>query len=301
MTLLQEKQCIFCNSTDIETKPAKFAPFISERINKSSDISFNLIHCKHCGSAFYDYRYDEDEVQKIYDGYRNQKYQTVRQKYENWYSPEINYLIGNAEKSVKSRNKNLIKILRENININNIKTILDFGGDQGQYIPDIFNNAKKFVYDISNVDVLDGIIPIRDIKSCYEKNKEGYDLIMCAHVLEHLANPEETIKIIKPLLSKHGYLYIEVPFDSPFYRTISDNISYLFNKYFKLKDIIKKYFEMKNQKYVPMHEHINFYTIEGLNCLLERNNFKIKYSKIKKVYSVIGMSKVISALYCLED
>lgn len=301
MPLLQEKKCIFCESTNTETSPAKLAPFISERTKNSSDLSFNLIHCKDCGSAFFDYRYDEDEVQKIYEGYRDEKYQELRQKYENWYSKELNYLIGNDLKVVKSRNKNSSEILKENINVNNIKTVLDFGGDKGQYIPNIFNNAQKFVYDISNVDVLDEITPLRDLKTCYEKNREGYDLIICAHILEHLSNPEETIKIIKSLISKNGYLYIEVPFDSPFYKKPQDNIQFLFNKYFKLKDLITKYFEMKKQKYALMHEHINFYTIDGLNCLLKKNNFEIKYAQIRKIYSVVGMSKVISAIYYLED
>lgn len=299
MALLQEKKCIFCNSEDTETIPARIAPFIKERINNLSDLSFNLIHCKKCGSAFYDYRYSEEEVQKIYNGYRNQQYQESRQKYENWYSKEINKLIGDDKKAIKSRNNNLTKILKENVPVDNIKTILDYGGDKGQYIPDIFNNKQKYVYDISNTSVLDGVVSIKDLKTCYELQKEGYDLIICAHVLEHLTNPEETIKTIKSLLKKNGYLYIELPFDSPFYKRPMDNIQYLFNKYFKFKDLVAKYFEMKNQKYALMHEHINFYTICGLNHLLLRNDFKVKYSQIRKIYSVIGMSRVISALYYL--
>lgn len=299
MQLLNNKKCIFCQSNDIELKSAALAPFISAKIGSDSNETFNLIHCKHCGCAFFDYRYDENEVSKIYTGYRNEQYQKLRQKYESWYSKEINNLIGDDIRAIESRNKNLSEILKNNIDIGNIRNVLDFGGDRGQYIPNILNNAKKYVYDISCKGVLPEIKLIKTIEECENNMPCGYDFIICAHVLEHLSYPEETIKMIKSLMKNNGYLYIELPFDSPFYKNPLDNVQYLFNKYFKLKDILKKYIEMKTTKHFLMHEHINYYTQKGLDCLMKRNGFVPICNKICSVYSVIGISKVICALYSL--
>lgn len=296
--ILTERACIFCNSQDTDVHPAKLSPFIGERIENVNDECFNLLHCKNCGSAFFDYRYDEDEISKIYHKYRGEEYQAMRQKYESWYSPEINRLIGDDKQAIASRNANLSKILK-NIPLNNVQSVLDFGGDKGQYIPEVLNDKNRYVYDISNVDVLEGITSLRTLQSCYEKEPGGYDLIICAHVLEHLSDPNEVIQELKSLLSKNGYLYIEVPFDSPFYKNPLDNFQYLFNKYFKFTDLVKKYFELKTAKYSLMHEHINFYTQEGLNYLFQENGFKNLYTATSRVYSVIGMSRIISALYSL--
>lgn len=276
--------------------PAKIAPFIQARIENNNDIVFNLIHCKNCGSAFFDYRYDEAEIKKIYKGYRNQEYQSLREHFESWYSKKINYLIGDDIKTIHSRNKNLSEILEKNLIVEKIKTVLDYGGDKGQYIPKILNNANKYVYDISMNNTVTGVTLLQSIEECKKISPTGYDFIMCAHVLEHLANPLETIQVIKDLIKKKGYLYIEVPFDSPFYANFFDNLQYIFNKHFKLKDLVKKYVEMKTSKYSYMHEHINFYTINGLNKFLKANGFNIIYSNTAKVHSVIGMSKIISVL-----
>ena len=45
------------------------------------------------------------------------------------------------------------------------------------------------------------------LDSCHEK----YDLIFLNHVLEHVADPVEFLKLVKAILNKGGLLYIEVP------------------------------------------------------------------------------------------
>ena len=185
--------------------------------------------------------------------------------------------------------------MKKYTNIDEIKTVLDFGGDKGQFIPEELK-ASKYVYDISCKETVNGVVPIRELKDCYANLPSGYDLIICANVLEHLADPFETARILKSLLSKNGYLQVEVPFDSPFYKTLEDYIPYLFNKYFKLTDLVKEFFKRKNAKYCLEHEHINFYTVSAMKALLDRSGFEIIQSEIHKTYSVIGFSKNIHVL-----
>lgn len=294
--IIKEKNCLICDSNKTNITPAKMAPFISARTENYNNEIFSLIHCNKCGFAFYDYRYSQDEINKIYKDYRNEDYQILRQKYESWYSKSINHLIGNDIKAIKSRCENLSKILKDNTEIKEFKNILDYGGDRGQFIPTILKNTNKYVYDISLNSVVDGVILLKNLEDCKKASPNGFDFIMCAHVLEHLTEPSKTIQKIKELIRKEGYLYIEVPFDSPFYSNSFDNIQYLFNKNFKFKDIIKKYIEIKTSKYALMHEHINFYTIDSIKELLQKQGFKIVYADIKKIHSCIGMSKIISIL-----
>lgn len=141
---------------------------------------------------------------------------------------------------------------------------------------------------------------LTSIDNCKRNCPEGFDLILCNHVFEHLSKPAEILKIIKDLMNPNGYLYIEVPFDSPFYKNQLENIQYLFNKYFKIKDIIKKYIEMRTTKYSFMHEHINFYTEDAMNYFAKNNCLKPIYIKTRKISSCLGTSKIISCLYTLE-
>jgi len=41
--------------------------------------------------------------------------------------------------------------------------------------------------------------------------KDFFDIIICAHVIEHLYNGEALIEKLKPLLKKNGILYLEFP------------------------------------------------------------------------------------------
>ena len=218
------------------------------------------------------------ECKKLYANYRDEAYQKQRQKYECWYTKEINELIGKDHIEIKNRNENLTRILKRNIT-GEIKSVLDFGGDKGQFIPEILKSAEKFVYEISGVTPVDGIKSLTTIKGC---KKQNYDLILCSHVLEHAAKPEETIKEIKSLLQKGQYLYVELPFDSPFFKKPFSNLHFLFNKHFKFSNLIKHFIYLKKTPNTHiMNEHINFFTPKSINKLLEKEGFKILSSTNK--------------------
>ena len=292
---MENDSCLICHSNDIVKYQACFSEFISRRVFDGIQQKFDLCHCQYCGFAFYSYRFSDAEAERLYHHYRDDAYQRQRQACDDWYTKEINDLIGNNKKELESRHALLSGILKENIpNISVVQTVLDFGGDKGQFIPAVLNHAAKYVYDISGAPVNDGILKLNDIEA--EKKMQRFDLILCAHVLEHVSDPNEVVSTLKSLMKAGQKLYLELPFDSPFYKKITNNIQYLFNPHYSLKNIFKKYMQMRTSKEFQMHEHINFFTKESVAALLEAYQFELCHCGYHSVRSEIGNSKVISAL-----
>lgn len=287
------KKCLICQSENLKTYSSKISNFTAERIGIPTEKQpTNLYHCQDCGFAFYDYRLSEEDAKKFYLGYRNEAYQKQRQKYDCWYTPEINELIGKNAVEIKNKKQNMVKMLAKHIDVSKIKTVLDFGGDKGQNIPEIFNNAEKFVYELSEVEPVNGVTLL---KSFSELGK--YDFISNQEVLEHVAEPLKFLENFKLLANNHTYFYIDVPFDSPFYKSPLYNLQFLFSRYYSLKNIFKHYFKTKSEKYFhPFSEHQNFFTPQSLKTLFEYSGFDVIDSEINWINHGWCKEKNISLL-----
>ena len=277
--------CLLCSSDKLEQYPAKFAEFISKRVFNGNNKEFKLCRCKDCGFAFYSYRFTENENCQLYKNYRNEDYQKLRQSCESWYTEQVNFALGNDKSEIIGRRKMLLNILKKYIpNISDINTILDFGGDRGQLVADLLQNTKSYVYEISEPEVENNVSLISDWK---DSKITKFDLIICAQVMEHVSNPIKVLQIMKDHLADNGYLYIDVPYYSPFNNSNPlDNIRYKLNKIFKLNKL----------KIYNMHEHINFFTIKSLANMLINNNFSILYSGVNTIHSDFRTIKIISVL-----
>lgn len=293
-----KNSCLICENSNTETYDAMFCDFISERVFEGKNQQFNMIKCPECGFSYYEYRFNEEEVKKLYSNYRDENYQKQRQKHECWYTKEINEQIGKNPTEIKNRNENLTKILEKNLNPSKIKTVLDFGGDKGQFIPEVLIDAYKFVYDISGIETVEGTSPLSSLDDC---KKNNYDLILCSHVLEHVTNPNEILNDIKSLMKKGQYLYVELPFDSPFYKKPFSNLQFLLNKYYNWGNLIKHFINSK--KYGHKHlmsEHINYFTPESISILFKSKGFKILSNDVKTINASWNKSKMICVLGILE-
>lgn len=204
---------------------------------KQNPPATSVIICKNCGLSYSQYRPNDEEMKLLYDGYRGEEYQKQRQKHEPFYTKEFNESLGFDIKQQNYRKERLFNILKKYFDINSIKNVLDYGGDAGQFIPDQFELAEKYVYEISNVKPINGI---KQIKTKETLKTRKYDFIMCTHVLEHVAYPIDIIKEMYDLLEKDGYLYLELPLD--YYETWDEDLTYI-------------------------HEHISCYNIKTLATL----------------------------------
>jgi len=279
-------KCLICGSDNLEIKPAVISGFLLERIwNNNKNKETHIYHCLKCGFAFYVPRLNEDEMSKLYNDYRNDFYQKQRQKYDTWYTIDINNLFDDHI-AYKNRQKHYKQFICKNINIDNIKSVLDYGGNNGKHIPDFFSNADKFVFDISEVETIDGVKGFSNLDECKEQK---YDFIICTAMLEHVSDPYQILIQIKQLLNKDGYLYIDVPFDSPFFKHKTGKLQYIFNKYFTFKAILDRFF--LNLKYpFIMHEHINYFSENSLKEMLDKCGFSIL--KIECYCLKTGLGKI---------
>ncbi len=286
----ENSKCPICGGKTVKQN-AVFSNFIKERVFDNVDVSTDVLICENCGFQYSSYRYNEMEVQKLYNGYRNEHYQKQRQRYDVWYTPQINALIGKNDTEIKNRVKNMINILERNIpnGLKSIEKVLDWGGDKGQFIPKQIK--EKYLYDISNVECVEGVSVINP----YETNKD-WDLVMCCHVLEHLANPIEVLESINSIMQKDKYLYVELPYELG-KSNIFSNVGFLFNKYFSWKNIIKHYINIKKLGACRIiSEHINFYTPEAISKQLENCGFKVVEVSVNKINQEWCKGSIISVL-----
>ena len=318
-------KCILCDSANLSSNTARVAPFIAERIWNKKSFKIKLAYCKDCGFSFYNPRLEECEIQALYENYRDENYQKQRYKHEPYYTKEINEHIGKNQAEILNRKKNLYYLLDDYTELSSIRSVLDFGGDRGQFIIDELNHAKKYVFDISGVDAVENVEKINDLAEC---KRHKYDLIMCCHVLEHVAFPLELIEKLKNLASENTVIYIETPFETPFlynnvFSKLLSRISFLRALIFNIPEAFKKrnmilkakndsqntllikekallaykyYKKILSLREFIMHEHINFYTPQSLEKMFVNHGFHNLKVEVREINFGWTSDKVISCL-----
>jgi hypothetical protein len=180
------------------------SPWIRELAKVSTRLT-KLVICSECSGAAFTVTYDPQTMFKIYSEYRGENYTSIRNKWENWYTTAYND--GHFTQVYVNNRKTSISQFLTSQGVNKVESILDVGGDRGQYIPDFPNLSQKFVLDISNKDLIFGVKRISDLAEI-----SGVDLLIFTHILEHLNDP---ISEIEKLMSYTKFLYIEVPYGVP--------------------------------------------------------------------------------------
>ncbi len=288
--------CVACGSRDVSIFKAHISPFISHRVWKSKPVRAELVKCKQCSLVFYNPRLDESENSLLYRDYRGSEYQKERQKFEDRYTAELNEAIGKNDAEIRIRKQNLLEFIKPYVEFQEVKAVLDFGGDRGQFILDEFTLAKKYVYDISGVQTPSGVQSISDFTSL---QKKYFDFVMCCHILEHLSYPLDMLGKIHQLGNKDTLFYFEVPLENPCDRksisTFSPNLigRYLF---FSNPLLLKLSQYLFNGPTMGMHEHVNLFSVNSLENLLIHSGFSPVVTKDFMMDLGRAKSRIISCL-----
>jgi len=185
--------------------------------------------------------FTEDALARLYSDYRSAAYNTERTSFE----PEYRHIaedVGRSSQETEIRVATLTTWLMERIEFDADFSMLDYGGADGRFLPRLV--GKKYVYEISDTNPMEGITRIAT-----EAQLGEYSYVQVAHVLEHIPHPLMTVRKLLPTIECRGYLFIEVPQD------LSD----------------KRVAELKDGNSgtgVPIHEHINFYTVLSVTKLI---------------------------------
>lgn len=266
--------CPVCGGADAQSWPALTAPFIAEYVLDSEVGSCELRQCTHCGLRYFDRRYDDVDMGRLYASYRGEEYFRVRHHHEFWYTKAVNSLTHDPA-VIAARQESLVRALSARIAPDGIGKVLDFGGDSGQLLPRNMGQAR-FVFDISDARPAPGVTKIA---AEADLEPAGYDVVVLTGVLEHVSDPVALLGSVARLLTPgRGCLYAEVPWERYSLGLMGSRAGYLdwLRRHERLLHLVDLYSTSIRVKFrfIPplgfpkLHEHINFFEERSLSRTL---------------------------------
>ena len=202
--------CICCGALVGKDYWGVIAPFLSDFVRPEHPSIVKLLECSSCGHRFFSYRFSDSEMSRLYSGYRGPDYFSVRKKAEPWYREGTNS--ANLDPDiVSSRKQGLLSFLRSHLPPDKKDFVFaDVGGDAGQFIPLELASAA-YVVEKSDQKTVEGIKRVSAVTDI----SEGIDLIVCAHVLEHIPDPVSFIRqtLNSAAMAQGCLVYLEVPLE----------------------------------------------------------------------------------------
>jgi ubiquinone/menaquinone biosynthesis C-methylase UbiE len=162
-------------------------------------VQLNSIHCTTCGFTCYSPRPNDDDIARKY-------------KYLKKYEPDIGGQSGHDLYASKLDSKRAARIYDKCMEYISSKElyILDYGGGNGKLMTPFLENKHKCHIIDYNDKPLPGISKIGNDINNYQTDVK-YDVIICSHSLEHVAEISSLIKRLRGVLKAEGIIYAEVP------------------------------------------------------------------------------------------
>jgi SAM-dependent methyltransferase len=244
----------------------------------------DLIFCSECGFRFYDRGLSDVEAGRYYDGYRSEEYYKTRHEFEIFYTRRAHDETGKWLNS-DGRKVAVASVLETAGAPRYFASALDFGGGTGHMLLGL-DSGKRAVFDLSKEEAEPGV----ESYGMRDEIPGGWNLILSCQVLEHLSDPLLQVSDMARLLLPGGWLYIEVPNQT--WRNIASPkaiqrawLSLLLKSSgaLHLADFICTAIRVKlgfvpPLGFVPMREHINFFTEQAVTALLQRAGLEVRWS-----------------------
>jgi Methyltransferase domain len=204
--------------------------------------------CSNCSFIQTKRPFRDDDIMRLYADYRSSSYNLERIRFEPDYA-SIAARVGYDEVEVRNRTGALATFLRRNLGSGQTRTILDYGGADGRFIPEI--PGRRFVFEVSDVDPIPGVTRIDS-----EADLGRYAIVLLAHVIEHVPHPLDLVQKVASYVEPEGFLYIETP------QEIADGE----------RDGLRRGSLCLD---VGIHEHINSYCVPAVERLLDTAGFEV--------------------------
>lgn len=157
------------------------------------------------------------------------------------------------------------------------KRILEIGCGEGEFAANL--KAERDVHvtgiepfeSVANVAIarLDRVL-IADVNTAIEQlHGELFDCIVCNDVLEHLVDPWDTLKRLRPLIGTGGVLVASLP-----------NMRFMP----MIKDLVLKGEWRYTQQGVMDRTHLRFFTRKGMHALFEESGYHV--SKMQGINAI---------------
>jgi len=221
-------QCRACSSTSINTLPTSIAPFVAERLLDGLTTA-EMHECKICGLLWVSVTPTDEQLGRYYNNYWQDEYITHREKHEPGLKERHPYLL---------KPRGLVHDTETFINYQPTR-VLDIGGGSGIETP--FRCA-------ASVDIIDVAhrSPAPGIRYVTQPGGE-YDLVVLAHILEHVPNPQTILSYARDASMK--CVYIEVPDEASTYGS-------------------KPRLQNVATARIAWHEHLNYYDATSIIALI---------------------------------
>tara|TARA_B100000963_G_scaffold354404_1_gene370874 strand:+ start:7016 stop:7774 length:759 start_codon:yes stop_codon:yes gene_type:complete len=218
---------------------------------------------------------DENEIEEYYKKLQNQNFGKQKTSYSKLIERELKF--PNASIDAK-------RIILQTKLLTQKKSLLDIGAGHGfiskeAKINNFIVTALEINEDRSSIfNKMNGSEPIKKMfdDNFAKNNLNSFDVIIVSQLLEHIADTQNFLKNLMAVLKKDGICFIAVP---------------------NSRSLISLLLGKKDFFLIPP-EHLNFFSIKGLNILFEKNNFKMihketisritfdRFNKISNLYLV---------------
>jgi hypothetical protein len=298
--------CPICNSQDASKHWAVIAPFIRTYVRPAHSSLVSLCECSTCQHRYFDYRYSDAELGRLYGGYRGEAYYQARHRVEPWYginANEANLDPVTIDKRLAGLRAFMLPLLGSG---DSDLVIADLGGDAGQFIPlDLAQEA--YVIEASQRQPVPGVTLLRDISEL----SVDVDLLLCSHVLEHIPRPMPFLRsqLASARIKSGCLVYLEVPLERYSLSTAlgskiySAYLKYVLRMPFVL--IFIDFLSVVSRSYlgliVPplilkMHEHVNFFSPESVLAMINALGLELLDIDVELESSLATHQGVIRAL-----
>ncbi len=205
----QAKACPCCANGDLQSRPVILAPFIARYVFDREPRMLCIKSCTNCGLVFFETRYNDQEIARLYDNYRGERYLTIRHRFEPWYTRKFNDDIG-GHAGIGPRQEVYRRTLAAHADVEVIETVLDYAGDRGQMMAG-GPGRSHYVFDISGVSPVEGVISLSHGDALIGSE---FDVVLLCGIVEHFAEPLIQVENVARFVRPGGLLYIEVPDES---------------------------------------------------------------------------------------
>lgn len=276
--------CLCCGSSPLRSETTVVSPFFAKKAWGGKPELTKVMFCSGCGFRFFDRGLTSEEASNYYSDYRGEDYFRQRNQFEPFYTEKAHRGIQEWLRS-KGRRIALAQALASAGGPASFSAALDYGGGTGQMLVDI-PATRKAVFDLAHNATEPGIARIQSRESigC------GWDLVLSCQVLEHVSDPRAAVEEIMQILAKGGWFYVEVPDEiwscgarsgprrdawltwmstRPWPLLIADCVSTACRV---------KLGTLPSMGFVPMREHLNYFTVESLSKLLTGCGLSVEWS-----------------------